>query len=106
MISMNEAAQSWISLGLGGLLISLVGWSIWKLINAWSNIASVERRSSEVNELKADALQNKLNEEIVLRAALEVEVKYLKAELDRALARIRHLEQLEMERHGDGHSGG
>ena len=93
---MNEAAQSWISLGLGGLLISLVGWSIWRLINAWSNIAAVERDGAAVNEKKADALQEKLNQEIVQRVALEVEVKYLKAELHRAMERIRHLEQLQM----------
>ena len=98
---MNEAAQSWVSLGLGGLLISLVGWSIWKLIGAWSNIAHTERHSSEIHELKADSLQKRLNEEIVQRVALEVEVKYLKKELDRALGRIRHLEEREMSRGAD-----
>jgi uncharacterized protein YlxW (UPF0749 family) len=90
---MNDAAQSWISLGLGGMLVSMVGFSIWKLIGAWMSLASTERGQSQEAVLKADILQQKLNEEISKRVALEVEVKFLEREVKELRERLHALER-------------
>lgn len=89
---MGNEAQQWISLGIGGLLVSLVGFSIWKLIGAWMSLASTERSTSTEAKMKADALQTKLNEEIAKRVALEVEVKFLEKEIVELRRRIVGLE--------------
>lgn len=79
---MGNEFQQWISLGLGGVLISLVAYSIWRLIGAWMTIASTERDSGQEAQVRADHLQEKLNAEIMMRVALEVEVKFLRKELE------------------------
>lgn len=89
---MSDAMQQWLSLGLGGGLIGLVGYSVWKLIGGWMSLASTERDSSAESKVRADTLQDKLNKEIALRVALEVEVKYLRMEIDELR---RHVDKLE-----------
>ena len=84
--------QQLISLGIGGLLISLVGYSVWKLIGGWMTFAGIERTASKESKEKADHLQSKLSEEISKRVALEVEVHYLKREIEELKKRIIHLE--------------
>ena len=89
---MGNEAQQWLSLGIGGLLISLVGFSIWKLIGAWMSLASTERSSSTESRTRAEVLQKRLNEEIERRVALEVEVKFLEKEIMELRARLAMLE--------------
>lgn len=89
---MTNEAQQWLSLGIGGLLVSLVGYSIWKLIGAWMSLASTERTSSTESRVRAEILQTKLNEEIAKRVALEVEVKFLEREIAELKSRLEHVE--------------
>ena len=95
---MTNEAQQWLSLGIGGLLVSLVGSSIWKLIGAWMSLASTERDSNTESRGRAEALQTKLNAEIARRVALEVEVKYLEREVAELRRRLDQLEHREEER--------
>lgn len=97
---MANETQQWLSLGIGGLLVSLVGYSIWKLIGAWMSLASTERDSSTESRGRAEALQTKLNAEITRRVALEVEVKYLEREVAELKARLDSLEHREEKRDG------
>lgn len=90
---MGNEAQQWISLGIGGLLVSLVGFSIWKLIGAWMSLASTERSSSTESRTRAEVLQQKLNEEIARRVALEVEVKFLEREIAELRNRLAEVER-------------
>ena len=90
---MGNEAQQWVSLGLGGLLISLVGFSIWKLIGAWMSLASTERSSSTESRIRAETMQKRLNDEIERRVALEVEVKFLEKEIATLKARLASLER-------------
>lgn len=90
---MTNEAQQWLSLGIGGLLVSLVGYSIWKLIGAWMSLASTERTSSTESRVRAEILQTKLNEEIAKRVALEVEVKFLEREIAELKSRLEHVER-------------
>ena len=90
---MTNEAQQWLSLGIGGLLVSLVGFSIWKLIGAWMSLASTERSSSTESKVRADILQEKLNKEIAKRVALEVEVKFLEREIAELKLRLHNLEE-------------
>jgi len=92
---MANETQQWLSLGIGGLLVSLVGYSIWKLIGAWMSLASTERDSNTESRGRAEALQTKLNAEIARRVALEVEVKYLEREIAELKARLDGLEHRE-----------
>lgn len=89
---MGNDAQQWVSLGIGGLLITLVGFSIWKLIGAWMSLASTERSSSAESRSRAEVLQNKLNDEIEKRVALEVEVQFLEKEIRELRRRLADLE--------------
>lgn len=98
---MTNEAQQWLSLGIGGLLVSLVGYSIWKLIGAWMSLASTERDSSTESRVRAEALQNKLNDEIAKRVALEVEVKFLEREIKELKSRLEQVERLELHDPGD-----
>ena len=90
---MVSQLQEFGSLGLGGLLVALVGYSIWRLINAWVLIAQTEKATAVENKARAEVLQKKLTEETAFRVSLEVEVKYLKLRLEEALARISELER-------------
>ena len=96
-----NAIQQYVSLGLGGLLITMVAYSIFKLISAWMSFASNERHSSDESRERADALQERLSMEIGQRVALEVEVRFLKREitdLEQQVAALRErLEELEHE---------
>lgn len=89
---MSDVMQQWISLGLGGALIGLVGYSVWRLIGGWMSLASVERDQNAESKVRADILQEKLNKEIALRVALEVEVKFLKIEIDELRSHVDKLE--------------
>lgn len=91
---MSNEAQQWLSLGIGGLLVSLVGYSIWKLIGAWMSLASQERTSSTESRARESVMQQKLNEEIAKRVALEVEVKFLQREIEELRARLYALEHV------------
>lgn len=92
----TENFQQWFSLGLGGVLIGLVAYSIFKLIGAWMSLASTERHSSDESRERADVLQERLNEEIKRRVALEVEVKFLKKEINELETQVQRLvERLE-----------
>ena len=95
---MANETQQWLSLGIGGLLVSLVGYSIWKLIGAWMSLASTERDSSAESRGRAEVLQTKLNAEIARRVELEVEVKYLEREVGELRRRLDELEHREAER--------
>ena len=95
----NDSIQQWLSLGLGGVLIVLVGYSIWKLIAGWMSFARTQEHSSDESRERAEALQEKLNQEIAQRVALEVEVHFLKKEIVALEEQIRlmraRLEELE-----------
>jgi uncharacterized protein YlxW (UPF0749 family) len=96
VIEASQEFQQWFSLGLGGLLITLVGYSIFKLIGAWMSLATTERHSSDESRERADVLQERLNEEIKRRVALEVEVRFLKKEINELETQVQHLvERLE-----------
>ena len=97
---MGNETQQWLSLGIGGLLVSLVGYSIWKLIGAWMSLASTERNSSTESRERAEVLQVKLNAEIARRVELEVEVKYLEREIAELRRRLDQLEHKDSERDG------
>ena len=90
---MTNELQQWLSLGIGGLLVSLVGFSIWKLIGAWMSLASTERSSSTDSKLRADILQEKLNAEVGKWVSLEVEVKFLEREIAELKRRLHDLEE-------------
>lgn len=91
-IALSNETQQIISLGVGGVLITLVGYSIWKLIGGWMSFAGNERTSSEVARAKAEVLQERLSDEIAKRVALEVEVRFLKIEIEELRARLENLE--------------
>jgi uncharacterized protein YlxW (UPF0749 family) len=96
MMEATDSVQQWVSLGLGGVLISLVGYSIFKLIGAWMSLASTERHSSDESRERAEVLQERLNDEIKKRVALEVEVRFLKKEINELEAQVQRLvERLE-----------
>lgn len=92
---MGDNAQQILSLGLGGVLISLVGYSIFRLIGAWMTIAGTERDSNAESRARESAMQQKLNEEIAKRVALEVEVRFLHKEIEELRARLSLLEHQE-----------
>lgn len=85
---MSAEFQNVVSLGIGGVLISLVGYSIFRLINAWTVIASTEKDSADDAKERAVVLQERLTEEIAKRVALEVEVNFLRAEVHELRKRL------------------